>query len=142
MTDLELPIGRRTATYRALEMLPAVLSYSILFLPAILSIWSSFWAAVFVIVYIIAWTVKALGMAARTIQGYQTMQKAQQIDWSQRLADLTGRCTAGENVLAVGRLPRVICVVGRRGLRAGRYLSRIIIPAYNSSDNHIIQQYG
>jgi cellulose synthase/poly-beta-1,6-N-acetylglucosamine synthase-like glycosyltransferase len=140
MTDLELPIGRRSRVYRLLEMLPAVLSYGILFLPAILSLWSPFWAAVFIIVYIIAWTVKALGMSVRTLQGYQTMQRAQQINWGGRLADLERPAQAlklkkyrGEwrSELHERNLQRLASIKNPR--RPSDIYHAIIIPVYNEA---------
>ncbi len=88
MTDIEIPLGRRSLKYRFFEMLPAILSYGMLLLPVILSIVSPLWAAVFIIVYIMSWIVRALGMAFRTIQGYGALQKAKKVDWPARLEDI------------------------------------------------------
>lgn len=88
MTDLEIPLGKRRPLYRFLEMLPAILSYGMLLVPIVLSIINPLWAAAFIIVYTIAWLVKAIGMTFRTVQGYQLLQRASAIDWAERLADL------------------------------------------------------
>ena len=88
MIDIEIPVGKRTKIYRFFEMLPGILSYLVILLPIILSLINPLWAAVFVLVYIITYLVKALAMAYRTIQGYNTLQRAQRIDWAARLADL------------------------------------------------------
>jgi len=88
MTDLEIPLGKRTKKYRFFEMLPAFLSYGLVLFPIILSIFSPLLGSIFVIVYIIIWFVKAVGMAYRTIQGYNTLQRAQRLDWRARLNDL------------------------------------------------------
>ena len=88
MKDIEIPLGRRTAKYRFFEMLPAILSYSILLCPVVLSFFSPLWASVFIIGYIILWFVKAVGIAFRTIQGYGFMERAKKVDWQSRLADL------------------------------------------------------
>lgn len=88
MTDLEIPVGKRTKKYRFFEMLPALLSYGLLLLPIVLSLFSAALAALFVIGYIIAWFVKAIGIAFRTIQGYNTMQRAQRVEWRRRLDEL------------------------------------------------------
>lgn len=86
--DIEIPLGKRTPHYRFYEMLPAVLSYGLILLPVVLSFLNPFIAAIFIIGYIIMWFVKALAIAYRTIQGYQTMQAAQRVDWFRRLNDL------------------------------------------------------
>jgi hypothetical protein len=88
MTDIEIPLGKRTKFYRFFEMLPALLSYGSVLLPVLLSLINPLYGAVFIIVYIIAWFVKAIGMSFRTVQGYNTLQRAMRIDWAGRLADL------------------------------------------------------
>lgn len=88
MTDIEIPLGKRTRQYRFFEILPGVLSYTMIALPVILSIINPLYGAVFIIVYIITWFVKAIGMSYRTIQGYNTLQSAQRVDWRARLDDL------------------------------------------------------
>lgn len=94
MTDIEIPIGKRTKQYRFFEILPGVLSYTMIALPIILSIINPLYGAVFVIVYIITWFVKAFGMSYRTIQGYNTLQRASRVDWRARLNDLEDPATA------------------------------------------------
>jgi cellulose synthase/poly-beta-1,6-N-acetylglucosamine synthase-like glycosyltransferase len=88
MTDIEIPVGKRTPKYRFFEMLPAFLSYGIILLPIILSLISPLLAAIFIIGYIIMFFVKAVGMAARTIQGYNAVERARKLDWQARLNDL------------------------------------------------------
>lgn len=88
MTDIEIPTGKRTKQYRFFEILPGVLSYTMILMPVILSIINPFYGAVFVIIYIIIWLVKAMGMSYRTIQGYNTLQQASRVDWRSRLDDL------------------------------------------------------
>ena len=88
MTDLEIPLGKRTRFYRTFEMLPGILSYFMVLLPVLLSFIHPLLGAVFIIVYIIIWFVKAIGMSFRTIQGYRRLERAQRIDWAKRLGDL------------------------------------------------------
>lgn len=86
--DIELPLGKRTRFYRAFEMLPALLSYGIILLPVTLSLINPIAGAIFVIVYIIIWFVKAMTMSVRSIQGFNILKRAQEVDWRQRLGDL------------------------------------------------------
>jgi cellulose synthase/poly-beta-1,6-N-acetylglucosamine synthase-like glycosyltransferase len=88
MTDIEIPVGKRTKKYRFFEMLPAFLSYGLILLPILLSFISTILGALFIIAYLIFWLVKAVGIAFRTIQGYDTMQKAQKVNWRKRLNDM------------------------------------------------------
>ncbi|RWZ79536.1 MAG: hypothetical protein EOT04_01350 [Candidatus Chaera renei] len=115
MTDIEIPLGKRSPKYRFFEMLPAILSYSMLLLPVVLSIISPLWAAVFIIVYIISWLVRALGMAFRTIQGYGALEQAKRVDWGVRLKDIEDLSTmpdhargwrAAEHIKALRRISR------------------------------------
>lgn len=94
MTDLEIPLGKRTPKYRFFEMLPAILSYGLLLTPVVLSLIDPLLAAIFIIAYIIIWFVKAIGIAYRTIQGYGLLHKAQRVDWLQRLNDLSNPADA------------------------------------------------
>lgn len=88
MTDIEIPLGRRTVKYRFFEMLPAVLSVSLALLPIVLSLVNPIVATVFIIAYLIMWFVKAIGIAFHTIQGYYFLDQAKKTNWHQRLQDL------------------------------------------------------
>ncbi len=88
MKDLELPLGKRTRQYRFFEMLPAILSYGMIILLIILSIFSPLLAAMYLLVIIITVLVKAFGIAVHTIRGRARLNRAQNIDWHHRLAQL------------------------------------------------------
>ena len=88
MTDIEIPVGKRTFWYRFFEMLPGFLSYLILALPILLSLIDPLWGALFVILFVITWLVKAIGISFRTFQGYSRMEQAKKINWQERLNDL------------------------------------------------------
>lgn len=88
MTDIEIPVGKRTPKYRFFEMLPAIMSYGTVLLPIILSIINPLYGAIFVIAFVIFWFVKAIGMAYRTYQGYNRLEKARRVNWKERLEDI------------------------------------------------------
>lgn len=88
MIDLELPLGKRTRQYRFFEMLPAILSYGMLLLLVVLSIFSPLLAAIYLLLVIITVLVKAVGIATHTIQGRNRLDRAQKLDWAARLAQL------------------------------------------------------
>lgn len=88
MIDLELPLGKRTRQYRFFEMLPAILSYGMLLLLVVLSILSPLAAAIYLLLVIITLLVKAVGIAAHTISGRNRLNKAQNINWHNRLLQL------------------------------------------------------
>ena len=87
-TSLEIPLGKRKPLYRFFEMLPAILSFSMLALPVVLALINPLYAAIFIIIYIITYLMRAVAMAGRVLQSYHTMQEAMAIDWQQRLRDL------------------------------------------------------
>lgn len=86
--NLEIPLGKRTPFYRFFELLPALLSYITILTPVILSLINPLYGAIFVIVYIIIWFVKAVAIAIRSVQGMGILTKSQAIDWRSRLDDL------------------------------------------------------
>lgn len=88
MTDIEIPLGKRTPKYRFFEMLPAIMSYSTLLAPIVLTIVNPLYGAVFVVLFITWWFVKAFGMAFRTFQGYRRLEEARNVNWAERLDDL------------------------------------------------------
>lgn len=88
MTDIEIPIGKRTKTYRFFEMLPAIVSYGAIILLVVLSVLNSLLAAVYLLIIIITTLVKAVGIAYHTTVGRNNMEKAQRVNWRRRLEEL------------------------------------------------------
>ena len=86
--DLELPLGKRTRLYRFLEILPGALSYSMILLLVVFSLISPTLAAIYLLIIITITLVKAVGVAVRTVQGYNEIQRAMRVDWHQRYKDL------------------------------------------------------
>jgi len=87
MIDLEIPLGKRTRSYRFFEMLPAILSYGALILLVVLSLLSPLAAALYLMLIIVTLLVKAVGIAYHTIGGRNNLERAQKIDWRERLED-------------------------------------------------------
>lgn len=88
MIDLDIPLGKRTAGYRLLEMLPALLSYGAVALLVILSIVNPLLAAVYLLLVAMTVLVKAAVVAYHTIRGRNKVDRAQKLDWNSLLADL------------------------------------------------------
>lgn len=88
MIDLELPLKKRTKQYRFFEMLPALLSYGMLVMLVVLSLLSPLAAAIYLLLLIITVLVKAFGIAAHTITGRNRLERAQNVDWHERLLQL------------------------------------------------------
>lgn len=88
MIDIELPLDKRTRKYRFFEILPAVISYGFIILLIVLALFNPFLAAIYLLAIILTLFIKSLAIAARTIQGYGQMKKAQSTDWQGRLNDI------------------------------------------------------
>ncbi|MBR2996863.1 hypothetical protein IKF33_00235 [Candidatus Saccharibacteria bacterium] len=99
--DIEIPRGKRTKKYRFFEMLPAMLSYSLVILLFVLSIINPLLGAIYLLLIIASTLVKAVGTAYRTLQGYKIVKKAQRVDWANRFNDLTKPHDAYERLYGV-----------------------------------------
>jgi len=88
MTDLEIPLEKRTRQYRFFEMLPATLSYGLIITLVVLSLVSPIAAATYLLIIIITTVIKAFGISFHTILGNVRMNRAQEVDWHQRLSEL------------------------------------------------------
>lgn len=89
MTDIEIPYNKeKSRRYRLFEILPGLLSWSILVLPFILSLTSPRLMVFFIIAYMLLWFSKAVAMNIRVLQGWRTMQDHQRLDWAVLLDEL------------------------------------------------------
>jgi len=80
MIDPELPLGKRTLSYRLFEMLPATISYGAFVLLVVLSLWSPLLAAIYLMLIIITVLVKAVSIIFDTIAGFNRLGKAQKVN--------------------------------------------------------------
>lgn len=87
--NLEIPQGKRTKLYRFLEILPGAVSYGAIILLFILSLIDPVLGAVYLFVLIASTLVKAVGVAYRTVQGYEVIKRAGRVDWRKRVEDLS-----------------------------------------------------
>ena len=96
--NLEIPQGKRTRLYRFLEILPGLISYSAIILLFILSLISPILGSIYLFIIIAATLVKAIGVAYRTIQGYEVIKRAERVDWHKRMEDLENPHSAYERL--------------------------------------------
>lgn len=95
MKNIEIPYPKeRGAKYRALEILPGLLSWSLLLLPIVLSFVSVTLTAIFVIFYILVWFFKAIALNIRVLQGYKIMKRHEKLDWHALIKDLAHPASA------------------------------------------------
>lgn len=96
MRNIEIPYEEdRGKRYRFFEMLPGIITWSMLALPFVLSfIYVDIFgaavplAAFFITGYLLLWFVKAIGLNIRALQGYRLLQLHQKLPWPQMLAEL------------------------------------------------------
>lgn len=92
MIDIEIPLKEeKPRVYRWFERLPAILSWSLLALPIVLSQISPVLTAVFILGYLLMWFVRAVGLNVRVLQGWRVMQQHQKLEWSGLIKDLENR---------------------------------------------------
>ena len=87
--NLEIPQGKRTKLYRFLEILPGAISYGAIILLFVLSLIDPVLGAIYLFILIASTLVKAIGVAYRTVQGYEVIKRAERVDWRKRVEDLS-----------------------------------------------------
>lgn len=89
MTDIEIPYEtNRHGWYRFFEILPGVVSWSMLALPFVLSMIDVRLAALFVLVYLLMGFVRAMASTSRAMQGYYIMRSHQAMPWRRMVEEL------------------------------------------------------
>lgn len=95
MKDIEIPyVPERGFRYRLLEIFPGALSWFVLALPFLLSLFSPRLAVFFVIGFLLMWFARSAGLSVRSIQGFSTLQRYQRLPWLRFLDDLEQGKTA------------------------------------------------
>lgn len=89
MTDIEIPLqSEKSRRYRFFEILPGLLSWSILVLPFVLSLFIPTVVALIIIAFFLLWFARAVGLNVRVLQGWRMVQKHQKYNWSKMLDQL------------------------------------------------------
>lgn len=78
--------GRTRALYRALEMLPATLSWGTLGLVVMLSLYQSTLAAYLIILFALYWLLKTIYLSLHLRHNWRRLRAHMAIDWTDRLA--------------------------------------------------------
>jgi len=87
--DIEIPYEKdRSRRYRFFEILPGAVSWSILILPFILSLFIPQVVIFIIIAYILLWFVKSMGMLVRNVQGIKKMDDYKNFPWRTMVSDL------------------------------------------------------
>lgn len=98
MKNIEIPLQKeKTKKYIFFEKLPAIMSWSFLALPVILSQISAPATAFFILAYLLIWFVRAIGLNIRVLQGWRTMKFHQNLNWQKLIDDLQQRRVTVKN---------------------------------------------
>lgn len=147
MTDIEIPLGKRTKTYRFFEILPGAISVGAIVLLIVLSIFSPTLAALYILLLVLLTFVRAVTTAYRTIQGRLALQHSTATDWAERLKDLSQPKKALKKYEGLSRLDirrrfeldqhirnlHAIAAAPEKYPRAADILNVAIITVYNES---------
>ncbi len=133
MKQIEIPLqSEKTQAYRMFERLPAILSWSLLATPFILSQISPLLTVIFIIAYLLMWFIRAIGLNVRVLQGWSRMQQHQKLNWNALCEDIeTGTVTHripswhARNIVRLQRYPAAI--------KPSEAIHAIIIATYNES---------
>lgn len=89
MQSIEIPqVDERSKRYRFFEILPGILTWSILILPFVLSQISPRLTVLFIIAYMLLWFAKAIGLDIRAVQGFKKLQEHQKLPWQKMFEDI------------------------------------------------------
>ncbi len=91
--DIEIPyVKERGRRYRFFEMLPGLLTWSIIIFPFALSQISPHATVFFIIAYMLMYFMRSVGLNLRGVQGFRKLEKYQKLPWDTLLAELqTGK---------------------------------------------------
>jgi cellulose synthase/poly-beta-1,6-N-acetylglucosamine synthase-like glycosyltransferase len=135
--SIEIPqIEDRDWRYRALEILPGALTYTILALPIILSLVNPKLAAYFVITFLLIWFVRALAIAVRSVQGWRHMEHYKSMLWQKLIDDLEvlSPNTNGAPKWHLRNLQRVEQYIGAERIKPSEVYHAVIIAIWNELD--------
>jgi cellulose synthase/poly-beta-1,6-N-acetylglucosamine synthase-like glycosyltransferase len=89
MKSIEIPLqSEKTKRYIFFEKLPGLVSWSIIILPFILSLFIANVVALLIIAFFLIWFVRSIGLNVRVIQGWRTMKQHERLNWPKMLAQL------------------------------------------------------
>lgn len=89
MKNIEIPLQQeKTKRYIFFEKLPGLVTWSIIILPVVLSIFAAHIVALLVIAFFLIWFARAIGLNVRVIQGWRTMKQHEKLNWPKMLSQI------------------------------------------------------
>jgi len=135
--SIEIPrSGERDWRYRLLEILPGALTWTILALPIVLGLINPKLAAYFVISFLLIWFVRAMAIAARSIQGWNRMSYYKKLPWQAMNDDLEvlEARAAGAPKWHSRNLKRVGEYIGLAQIKPSEVYHAVIVAIWNELD--------
>ncbi len=143
MKNIEIPyVSERGKRYRFFEMLPGILSWSLLALPFVLSFVTVEFvgvrmplAALFIPAYLLLWFVKAVGLNVRSIQGFRTLHQHERLPWGQLVEELrTGHVVQPDRQIPTWHYENIRRITEEpTPINVDDVVHAIIIATYNES---------
>jgi len=136
MRSIEIPHPKdRDWRYRAFEILPGALTWTILLLPAILGYFTPRLAAFFIIGYLLLWFVRAIGLNLRSLQGWRLVNQHKNLSWEKLNSDLEVLQPRTQNLPKWHRknLERVRRSMLHTRIKPSEVFHAVIIAAYNET---------
>ncbi|MBP6962316.1 hypothetical protein KBB49_02155, partial [Candidatus Saccharibacteria bacterium] len=85
----EIPFNKdKKFGYRFFEIMPGVLTWTVLSIPFLITYISVNVAAIMMIAYIMLWFVKAITLNVRALQGWRLFEEHTAVDWEMMIADV------------------------------------------------------
>jgi cellulose synthase/poly-beta-1,6-N-acetylglucosamine synthase-like glycosyltransferase len=89
MKNIEIPyVHERGRRYRFFEMLPGMISWSILLLPFVLSLINPSLTIGFILAYLLMWFTKSAVLTMRSLQGFRKLGIQQRLPWRRMFEEL------------------------------------------------------
>lgn len=87
LRKLEIPLGKKSKTYRFFEILPGVMSYFMVLLPVLIGMWRADVAGFLVLLFMLIWFFRTVTMAAKALGTIKTTDEIKGVNWLTLLKD-------------------------------------------------------
>lgn len=89
MKNIEIPVQKeKKLHYRLFEILPGALTWTIIILPFVLSIFAARITALLIIAFFLVWFIRSIGLNVRVLQGWRIMKQHERLNWPKMLAQI------------------------------------------------------
>jgi cellulose synthase/poly-beta-1,6-N-acetylglucosamine synthase-like glycosyltransferase len=122
--------GKNKKLYRALEILPAFLSWTTLIVLIVLSYFQPIWVAYFIIAFDVYWLLLVLYLAVHLIAAYRKLQRIRAMDWQYLCENLN----EGSEIIDEENLvkePEKARYLYKEGKSWQDIIQVVVLPTYN-----------